>query len=55
LSTVRPLPWVLVAQDAITSAIAFVVLNPDEMTAAEIKHRLRILLQHMGYQPAQTS
>ncbi|MFF1821499.1 TetR/AcrR family transcriptional regulator [Kribbella sp. NPDC058245] len=42
-------------QDAISSAMAFVLLHPDEMTAAEIKQRVRILLQHMGYQPDQTS
>ncbi|MFI5729244.1 TetR/AcrR family transcriptional regulator [Kribbella sp. NPDC051587] len=36
-------------QDAVTSAISFVLLHAGEPTAPEIKQRLHTLLQHMGY------
>ncbi|WP_405056302.1 TetR/AcrR family transcriptional regulator [Kribbella sp. NBC_01505] len=42
-------------QDAITSAMAFVLLQPGELTAAEIKQRLQTLLNHIGYQRSETS
>lgn len=42
-------------QDAITSAIAFVLLQAGDPTAPEIKQRLQTLLHHIGYQPSETA
>lgn len=41
-----------VIQDILSSSIGFVLLQgEEEVTAAQIERRLRILLRHMGYQP----
>ncbi|WP_181019647.1 TetR/AcrR family transcriptional regulator [Nonomuraea typhae] len=40
-----------VIQDILASAIAAVLLQQEEVTAAQIEHRLRTLLHHIGYQP----
>lgn len=40
-----------VVRDVLSSAIGFVLLQPgDEVTAAQVEHRLRLLLGHIGYQ-----
>ncbi|WP_435192445.1 TetR/AcrR family transcriptional regulator [Nonomuraea sp. bgisy094] len=43
-----------VISDILSSAIGFVLLHQEEMTAAEIEGRLRGLLRHIGYQAVPT-
>ena len=42
------------SSDILASSIGFVLLHQEEVTAADIEHRLQGLLRHIGYQAVPT-